>query len=121
MSRWTSRVNRPTGRPVGPRELQEVRDAVRDMVDQSVHLPARTSVIFQNVANVALIGTALISGALASVHLWRALFPRHAAPHADVSRQGHQADEDGGSDRTHPRRHRTQPEHAKAASTSPSR
>jgi hypothetical protein len=114
MSRWTNRVSRPTGRPVGPRELQEVRDAVRDLEDQSVRLPGRTGVIFQNVANVALIGTAVISGALASVHLWRALFPRHAAPRADASRQENQPDEGAGPGRTHPRRDRTQQHPARA-------
>jgi hypothetical protein len=114
MSRWTNRVSRPAGRPVGPRELQEVRDAVRDLVDQSAHLPGRTSVIFQNVANVALIGTAVISGTLAAVHLWRALFPHHPAPRADVGRKGHPDDEDADPSHPHPRRNRTEQHPARA-------
>lgn len=114
MSRWTNQVPRPISRPVGPRELQDVRDAVRDLVDQSGHLPGRTSIIFQNVANVALVATAVISGALASVHLWRALFPRHAVPLTDLGRQGHQPGEDADPERRHLRRDRAQEHPARA-------
>jgi hypothetical protein len=72
MSDWSHRV-----RPPGPSELQAVRDAARDIGQQAGRAPGRTGVIFRTVANCTLLGTAVISGALASVHLWRALFPRH--------------------------------------------
>jgi hypothetical protein len=54
-------------------ELREIRDAARDLAQQGQHAPGRARIVFQTVADVALIGTAVISGALASVHLWKAL------------------------------------------------
>jgi hypothetical protein len=88
MSDWTRRIRRPPG----PEPLQELRDAGEDLARQARHAPGRTGIVFQNVANVAIIGTVLISGALAAVHLWRALFPRHHEP-----RQGTPAEPAGGS------------------------
>jgi hypothetical protein len=76
MPDWTRRIRRPPG----PDPLQELRDAGHDLSQQARRAPGRTGIVFQNVANVAIIGTALISGALATVHLWRALFPRHHEP-----------------------------------------
>lgn len=70
---WTHRV-RPT--IVSP-ELQQVRAAAQDLAQQAGHAPGRTRFILRNVADCALVGTAVIGGALASVHLWRALFPKH--------------------------------------------
>ncbi len=72
MSDWSRRVH-----PSGPKELQAVRDAARDIGQQAERAPGRTGVVFRTVADCALIGTAVLSGALASVHLSRALFPRH--------------------------------------------
>jgi hypothetical protein len=46
---------------------------------------------------VAILGTVLISGALAAVHLYRALFPQH--------KDAHPGPEPAGGDRVPPRRH----------------
>jgi hypothetical protein len=76
MTGWRRRV-----RPVsGPRELQQLRDAAQDIAERSGLAPSRARVVFQTVADCALIGTALISGGLAAIHLYKALFPK---PHGD--------------------------------------
>jgi hypothetical protein len=72
MTGWRRRV----GRAPGPRELQQLRDAAQDIGQQADHVPGRARVVFQTVADCAIIGTAVISGVLASIHLWKALFPR---------------------------------------------
>jgi hypothetical protein len=89
---WTHRL-RPT--TVSP-ELQQVRAAAQDLAQQAGHAPGRSRVIFQTVADCALLGTAVIGGALASVHLWRALFPKHKENPHDP--------EPAGSDHSPPRR-----------------
>ncbi len=76
MPDWTRRIRRPPE----PDPLQELRAAGQDLAQQARHAPGRTGIVFQNVANVAIIGTALLSGALATVHLWRAIFPRQHEP-----------------------------------------
>jgi hypothetical protein len=70
---WTHRVGRSAISP----ELQQVRAAAQDLAQQAGHAPGKSRVIFQTVADCALIGTAVIGAALASVHLWKSLFPRH--------------------------------------------
>jgi hypothetical protein len=65
---WAGRV-RPAP---GPRELESLRDAAQDLADQ-----ARPGPVFAKVTSVAILTTAALSGALAAVHLWKALFPRH--------------------------------------------
>jgi len=70
---WTGRI-RPAP---GPRELQEVCDAARDLAGQARPTPGRTGPVFAKVTSVAILTTAALSGALAAVHLWKALFPRH--------------------------------------------
>jgi hypothetical protein len=77
MTDWTHRVRRPAM----PQELQQVRDAAQDLAQQASRAPGRARTVFETVADVALIGTAVISGALAGVTLWKALFPRHADAH----------------------------------------
>jgi hypothetical protein len=72
---WTGR----TGRVSGPRELQALRDAARDLAEQSGYAPSRARIAFQTVAECAIIGTAVISGAWAAVHLWKAMFPKEKA------------------------------------------
>jgi hypothetical protein len=79
MTGWSDRVRRPTG----PQELQHLRDAARDLADQTRHVPSRARVIFQTVADCAVIGTIVISGVLASIHLWKALFPKPHENHRD--------------------------------------
>jgi hypothetical protein len=69
---WTGRVPHAPG----PRELQEVRDAARDLADQAGRPPGRGGNTFQTVYNVSLLATVVLSGALAGVHLWKTLFPR---------------------------------------------
>jgi hypothetical protein len=76
MSNWTGRV----GGPARPPKLQELRAAAQDLAQQAHHAPGRTGIVFQNVASVAIIGTAVIGGALAAVQLWKAVFPRTHAP-----------------------------------------
>jgi hypothetical protein len=96
MSEWTRRV-RP---PIGPQELQQVRYAAQDVAQQASHALGKVRIVFQTVADCALFSTVLISGALASVHLWRSLFPRKAE-----HRQGSGgADEQGESPRRVPER-----------------
>jgi hypothetical protein len=73
MNGWTQRVRHAPG----PRELKEVSDAARDLADQAQHTPGRTGPVFAKVTSVAILTTAALSGALAAVHLWKALFPRH--------------------------------------------
>ncbi len=47
----------------------------------SVPPNGKTRVVFQTVADCAVIATVVISGALAAVHLYKALFPRHKEDH----------------------------------------
>jgi hypothetical protein len=96
MSDWARRV-----RPVpGPRELQELRDAAHDIAEQSGHAPARGRVVFSTVADCALVGTALLGGALAAVHLYKSLFPK-------PRENRHEAGPDPASADREPPRHRS--------------
>jgi hypothetical protein len=82
--------------------LDEVRKAATDLADQGKRAPCGTGPVFQNVAQVLLIGTALVSGAVGLVHLWKELScprPPHR-PNHDPELQG---DEDH-SAREHTRR-----------------
>ena len=92
MSGWAGRVRRQ----VGPPPLQEVQVAVQNLSEQASHVPGRARIVFETVADVALLGTVLISGALATVHLCKALFPRH--------KEDHPGPEPAGGDRSPPRR-----------------
>ena len=93
MSGWAHRVRRPAG----PQQLQEVQSAAHELAEQAGHIiPGRTRVVFQTVAEVALLGTVLISGALAAVHLYKALLPRH--------KEDQHSPEPAGGDRSPPRR-----------------
>jgi hypothetical protein len=105
MRHWSQRV-RPQPPAIAP-EVQQVRNAAIDIAQQAHHAPGRAGTAFRTVADCALIGTAVISGALASLHLWKALFPK---PHDD--RRGRPGEgrepqpQDSGKDRP-PRRHLT--------------
>jgi hypothetical protein len=79
MSDWTRRVRRP---PVGPQELGLVRDAAEDLAQHANYAPGKGRLVFRTVADCALVGTAVIGGALACVHLWKALFPHHSENHS---------------------------------------
>jgi len=94
MSDWSHRVLRPPG----PQELQQVRYAAQDLAHEAGRAPGKAKIVFQTVADCALIGTVVISGVLASVHLWRALFPRHS----EHPQSGHT--EPAGNGRSPPRR-----------------
>ena len=74
MSNGSHRIPRPTR----PQDLADVRAAAEDIAQQAEHA-GRAGRILQNIANLALIGTALISGALAAVHLWRTVWKPHPA------------------------------------------
>ena len=77
MKDWTRRV-RP---PAGPQELQQIRDAAQELAHQASRAPGKAKIVFQAVADYALIGSVVISGALASVHLFKALFSQHPTQH----------------------------------------
>lgn len=70
---WAGRVRHPTGEP----PLQDVRKAAQNLVEQAGIAPGKARVVFQTVADVALLGTVVISGVLATIHLYKSLFPRH--------------------------------------------
>ena len=59
MSGWTHRARRP---PVPP--LQDVQAAAENLAEQAGLAPGKSRVVFQAVADVALLGTVLVSGAL---------------------------------------------------------
>jgi hypothetical protein len=90
MSDWARRVRRP---PVGPEALGRVRDAAEDLAEQASHAPGKGRIIFRTVADCAFVGTAVIGGALACVHLWRALVPRHSEKHAAPEEAGDHAED----------------------------
>jgi hypothetical protein len=81
MTGWARRVRRPPG----PRELGELRDAAEALADESHRVPGRGRVTFQTISDVAILGTVLISGALATVHLYRSLIPRQREDHPGLN------------------------------------
>jgi hypothetical protein len=74
-----------------------MRDAAEDLGREARRAPGEGRRMFQTVSDVAILGTVLISGALAAVHLYRALFPQH--------KEAHPGSEPAGRDRVPPRRH----------------
>jgi hypothetical protein len=78
MSDWVDRVRRPAGTP----PLEDVQKAARNLAEQAGIAPGKTRVVFQTVADVALLGTVVISGALAAIHLYKTVFPRHKEDHS---------------------------------------
>jgi hypothetical protein len=72
MTGWAHRV-RPAP---GPRDLEALHDAAQDLAEQAGRPPGQGRNAFQTVYNVALLATVVLSGALAGVHLYKALFPR---------------------------------------------
>ena len=109
---WTQSVRRP----LATAELLEVRDAARDLAQQGQHTPGKARVVFQTVADVAFIGTAVIGGALAVIHLWKALARHHderypADKHEQVRDERFQSrypgQQDGADDDDRYRNHRT--------------
>ena len=89
---WTSRIRYPAGTP----PLRQVEAAVENLADQAGIAPGKMRVVFQTVADVTLVGIVVISGALAAVHLYKTLFPRH--------KESHPAPEAAGGNRSPPRR-----------------
>ena len=83
---WTSQVPGPQG------GLQEVRSAARDLSQQASHAPGNSGPVFQNVAQIALLGTALVSGALGLIHLYQALTRKPHAPHSRGAAQDGEAE-----------------------------
>ena len=72
---WQHRVRPVPGTP----PLRDVQAAAQNLAEQVGLAPGKARVVFQTIADVALVGTVLVSGALAGVHLWKALFPKHKA------------------------------------------
>ncbi|HTU22719.1 MAG TPA: hypothetical protein VMG10_32060 [Gemmataceae bacterium] len=89
---WASRVRHPSGEP----PLQDVQKAAQNLAEQAGIAPGKTRVVFQTVADVALLGTVVISGLLATIHLYKSLFPRH--------KENHPVPEPAGGDRSPPPR-----------------
>jgi hypothetical protein len=81
MTGWSRRIRRTPG----PQELQQLRDAAHDIADQSRHVPGRARLVFSTVAECAIVSTAVISGVLASIHLYKALFPKQHDDHSNRS------------------------------------
>jgi hypothetical protein len=84
MTGWARRVRRPPG----PRELDEFRDAAEALADESRRAPGQGRLAFQTISDAAILGTVLISGALAAVHLFRALYLRHREDHPGPNPMG---------------------------------
>jgi hypothetical protein len=76
--------------------MEDVRAAVENLAGQAGVGQGRVRVVFQTVTDVALLGTVVVSGALAAVHLYKALFPRH--------KEEHPGPETAGGDRLPPHR-----------------
>jgi len=74
---WANRLRHPSATP----PLRQVQSAARNLADQAGLVPGKTRVLFQTVADCAVIATVVLSGALAAVHLYKALFPRHKEDH----------------------------------------
>jgi hypothetical protein len=72
MTRWTHRA-RPAP---GPRDLGALRDAAEGLAERAGRPPGPGRSPFRNVYDVALLARVVLSGALAGVHLWKALFPK---------------------------------------------
>jgi hypothetical protein len=68
MSDWARRV-----RP----EISQMRSAADDLAQQAGQVPGHAGRSLRMVADCCMIGSIIIGGVLAGVHLWRALFPHH--------------------------------------------
>ena len=76
---WQHRVTRG---PVNY-HLQAARNAARDLAEQAGSIfPSKGQMVFKTVTDVAILGTILVSGALAAVHLWNALSAKHKEQHS---------------------------------------
>jgi hypothetical protein len=92
MKSWTHRVRRTADMPP---ELQDARQAAEELGRYAGRATARGRMIFQTVSDIALLATISVSGALAAVHLWRAL-----SHHADRNnRQPETQPQGSGNDR----------------------
>jgi len=89
---WASRIHHPPATP----PLKQLRDAAENLAGQAGVPPGKMRVVFQTVADAALLGTVVLSGALAAVHLYKTLFPRR--------KDDHPTPEPAGSGRSPPRR-----------------
>jgi hypothetical protein len=69
---WVSRVRHPQTSP-----LKQVQDAAENLAGQAGISPGKMRVVFQTVADVAIIASALTATTLAATHLYKTLFPRY--------------------------------------------
>jgi len=88
---WANRIHHPPATP----PLKHLRDAAENLAGQAGVSPGKTRAVFQTVADVVLVGTMVISGALAAIHLYKTLFPRQ--------KENHPAPEPAGGGRSPPR------------------
>jgi hypothetical protein len=83
MTAWVPRLRHAPN----PRELEKLRDAAEELTEHAGRSPGHGGA-FQKVYNVALLATVTLSGALAGVHLYKTLFPKHHE-HGDGRERGH--------------------------------
>lgn len=74
---WANRTRQPLAAPL----LRQAQVAAHNLADQAGLPPGKARLVFQTVADCAVIATVCLSGALAAVHLYKALFPRHQKDH----------------------------------------
>jgi hypothetical protein len=70
---WANCVRNPSGSP----PLQQVQAAAENLAEQAGLSPGKMRVVFQTVANAAIIISAVTATTMAAMHLYKALFPRH--------------------------------------------
>jgi hypothetical protein len=92
VSGWSRRIRHQAEVP----SLHEAKAAAQNLAERVGFAPGKARVIFETVADVALLGTVLVSGALATVHLYKAFFARH--------KENQPAPEPAGNDRSPPHR-----------------
>jgi hypothetical protein len=88
---WANRVRNPAGSP----PLRQVQTAAENLAEQVGLAPGKARVVFQTVADAAIIISAVTATTLAAVHLYKALFPKH--------KEEHRGPETAGGDHSPPR------------------
>jgi hypothetical protein len=94
--KWTHRV-RPEA---AAGDLEKLKAVAEELAQHAKRAPGRTGLVFQNVAQGVLLGTAFISGLIGLVHLVKELTRKgHEQPHRPLPAEG------GDGRRPPPRRH----------------
>jgi hypothetical protein len=76
---WTSRVSSRNS----PQDLQDIRDAARDLGREANRLPGQKGVVFQNVSQYIVLASVAATASLAFYHLWKELSRSHGRIHDD--------------------------------------